>query len=86
MCPMPQQRPEDRRRWAAAGQTLQFFRVSRDLQEVVRSTPKPIQLPGRSNETLAAVIASPRGRVNVSWASLDISGNLSEETQNSTGR
>ncbi|CAE7228671.1 unnamed protein product, partial [Symbiodinium pilosum] len=54
-------------------------------KEVVRSTPKPIQLPGRSNETLAAVIASPRGRVNVSWASLDISGNLSEETQNSTG-
>ena len=52
----------------------------------MRSTPRPIQLPGQSstNETRAA---GPRGRVNVSWSSLDMTaGNATDALpENTTG-
>ena len=54
-------------------------------KEMARNTPRPIQLPGHSsaNETRAA---GPRARVNVSWSSLDISGNATDAVaENSTG-
>ncbi|CAE7498873.1 unnamed protein product [Symbiodinium natans] len=55
------------------------------VKEMARNTPRPIQLPGHSsaNETRAA---GPRARVNVSWSSLDISGNATDAVaENSTG-
>ncbi|CAE7794942.1 unnamed protein product [Symbiodinium necroappetens] len=55
-------------------------------KETMRSTPRPIQLPGQSstNETRAA---GPRGRVNVSWSSLDMTaGNATDALpENTTG-
>eukprot|EP00439_Symbiodinium_sp_Y106_P075264 s1430_g14.t2 len=54
-------------------------------KETMRSTPRPIQLPGQSstNETRAA---GPRGRVNVSWSSLDMTaGNATDAAENTTG-
>ncbi|CAE7028661.1 unnamed protein product [Symbiodinium sp. CCMP2456] len=58
-------------------------------KETMRSTPRPIQLPGQSstNETRAAIAAGPRGRVNVSWSSLDMTaGNATDAfAENTTG-